>query len=167
MSSAYRNKLILAAALTAGIFIGLARSAAPADHPDFSGRWILDLSRSELQPGPSKNLTAGIFKIDHKDPVFSAHREFTRAGKINTLDFTLSTDGREVEENEDGMPTSSSLRWDGDSLVFLTIYQTPRGEARNTVIYRLLDDGKTLRAEESFRGPRIKYDNIWIFAKGD
>jgi len=99
--------------------------------------------------------------------MFSVHREFTQAGKPEPLDFALKTDGREVEGNEDGMPTRSSLRWDGDSLVYLTIYKTPRGEARNTVIYRLLDGGKIFRAEESFHGPRLSYDNVWVFAKGD
>jgi hypothetical protein len=162
-----RKRVILAVAFATLIFAGLGRPASPAAHPDFSGRWILDLKRCTLNPAVSRDLSAGFFQIDHRDSLFSVHREFTQGGSPDTLDFALKTDGREVEGNEDGMPTRSSLRWDGDSLVYLTIYKTPRGEARNTVIYRLLDGGKTFRAEESFHGPRLSYDNVWVFAKED
>ena len=37
--------------------------------------------------------------------------------------------------------------------------------ATNKVVYHLSDDGRKLTATESFRGPRLKYDNVWVFDK--
>jgi len=167
MFDKWKAGIVLAAVLASGTPGAAGLPARPADRPDFSGMWILDMGRSVLNQRLLKNLTAGFFKIDHREPAFSIHREFTIAGKPDTLDFTYPTDGSEIEGNDQGMPTVSSLRWDGEALVYLTIYKTSRGEARNLVKYSLLDDGKTLRAEESFRGPRLQYINIWIFGKGE
>jgi hypothetical protein len=33
------------------------------------------------------------------------------------------------------------------------------------VRYALLEGGRVLRAEERFRGPRLSYDNLWVFDK--
>lgn len=159
--------IVLMAVLASGTPAAAGLPARPADHPDFSGMWILDTGRSVLNQRLLKNLTAGFFKIDHREPAFSAHRELTIAGKPETLDFSYPTDGSEIEGTDQGMPTVSSLRWEGGTLVYLTIYKTNRGEARNLVKYSLLDGGKTLRAEESFRGPRLQYINVWIFGKGE
>ena len=165
MSFEKGHRMIGVMIFSAGILLALGPSFARAEHPDFSGRWILDLGKSKLHPVISKDLTAGIFIIDHKEPSFRLHREFTQAGKLDTLDVSLKSDGVETKGTDSGMQTLSTLRWEGDTLIYLTIYQAPRGEARNNVVYRILDDGNTLRAEESFRGPRLSYDNVWIFTK--
>ena len=63
------------------------------------------------------------------------------------------------------MITPSRLAWEGDVLVLHERLTAPQGEATNTVHYWLLDAGQTLEARESFRGPRLQYDNLWVFAK--
>ena len=140
--------------------------SSPA-HPDFSGKWTLDLGRSRIDARYFSDLTRGVLRIEHREPKFSFRRSFTQGGESSTVAFTLTTDGKEAEGNEDGMPTRQSLTWGGDTLVFLTVDRSPRGEARNTVKYSLDNGGKTLRAEESFRGPRLSYDNLWVFSKAD
>jgi hypothetical protein len=140
--------------------------SSPA-HPDFSGKWTLDLGRSRIDARFFGDLTRGVLRIEHREPSFSFRRLFTQGGESSTVAFTLTTDGKEVEGREDGMPTRQSLTWGGDTLVFLTVYRSPRGEARNTVKYSLDSGGGTLRAEESFRGPRLSYDNLWVFSKAD
>ncbi len=136
-------------------------------HPDFSGRWVLDLGRSRLDARLARGLTRGVVRIDHRDPRFGFRRSFTQGGEVSNLSFELATDGKEVEGSEDGMPTRRTLSWSGEALVFVTVYRSPRGEARNTVRYVLSEGGKTLSAEESFRGPRLSYDNVWAFTRGD
>jgi len=37
--------------------------------------------------------------------------------------------------------------------------------ATNKFAYHLSADGLRLTATESFRGPRLKYDNVWVFDK--
>lgn len=152
--------------LVAALAVPLLAAGEPSPaHPDFSGKWVLDLRASRLHPEYFRGLTRGVVRIAHRDPEFSFRRAFTRAGESTTVAFTLSTDGRATAATEDGMPTRRTLRWDGEELVFVTVYRAPRGEARNTVRYALRDGGRTLVAAESFRGPRVSYDNVWVFSK--
>ena len=164
----WARDVVVAAAvlfLSAVTFAGEQPAAAP--HPDFSGRWALDLGQTRLQPGFPGGITSGVLRVTHAEPAFSFRRAFMRGGESEVVEFTLITDGREVAGSEDGMPTRSSLTWSGESLLYLVVYKAPRGEARNTVKYTLADGGRTLRAEESFRGPRLSYDNVWVFTKAD
>lgn len=158
--------LVLAAAVASALSV----LAGPADkpsvqvHPNFSGEWKLDAHRSQLAP-PFRDISEGKVHIEHRDPLFSFKREFVQGGEKTTVSFALPTDGQEVAGSEDGMPTRETLKWDGDTLVFLTIFRAPQGEARNTVRYALQDGGKTLIAAETFRGPRVSYDNLWVLSK--
>lgn len=159
--------MLLLAMLAVPSLLQAAEPPPLSGRPNFSGKWVLDLGRSRLTPETSEGLTRGITRIEHQEPSFSFKRAFTVAGRSDTVAFSHTTDGKETIGKEDGMPTRSSLAWSGEILVFVTIYQAPRGEARNTVKYSIRDGGKTLYAEESFRGPRVSYDNIWVFAKAD
>jgi hypothetical protein len=133
-------------------------------HPDFSGEWVLDLGRSRLDK-PFQGITSGVARIEHREPTFSFSRVFVEKAGTSTASYKLNTDGKEVAGTSNGMPTRESLSWSGQTLVFLEIYKAPLGEARNTVRYSLLDNGRTVRAEESFRGPQVSYDNVWVFTK--
>jgi len=150
----------IAAASTSG------RCQEPAGQarPNFTADWTIDLTRSQLAP-PFGNITAGVAHIEHRDLTFSFSRTFTIDGRETTLKWSLATDGKETTGTEGGIPMRQTLTWSGDTLVFITIFQAPLGEARNSVRYRLLDGGTTLRADESFRGPRVTYDNVWVFTK--
>jgi hypothetical protein len=163
-----RRHLVISVFIACGIAVGptSGRCQKPAGkaHPDFTGQWTIDLTRSQLAP-PFRNITAGTAYVEHRDPVFSFSRVFTIDGRETTVRWSLATDGKETAGTEGGMPIRQTLTWRGDTLVFITVFQAPRGEARNTVRYLLLDDGTTLRAEESFRGPRVTYDNLWVFTK--
>ena len=152
--------LVVSAAATAG--------EPPAKpRPDFSGKWVLDQARTRLQPGFPGGIASGVVRIAHREPSFAFRRAFTRGGESELVAFTLTTDGKEVAGSESGMPTRSTLAWDGDALVYLLVYAAPRGEARNTVRYTLEDGGRTLVARESFKGPRLSYENVWVFAKAE
>lgn len=160
--------LLLLAAISFGL---VARAAGARDgqatvnvRPNFTGEWVLDLGRSRLDK-PFQGITSGVVTIDHREPVFSFSRTFIEKGASSTVSYKLNTDGSEVAGTDNGMPTRKTLTRSGQTLVFLTVFQAPLGEARNTVRHSLLDDGKTLPAEESFRGPQVSYDNVWVLRK--
>ncbi len=153
------------AAGLAGALLCLAASAGAQARPDFSGEWVLDKARSQLQLQQASALDSGVVRIAHKDPVFHFDRKFSSGGQHDTLVWELKTDGAEVVRVDGEQRVTSSLSWAGDTLVFLTRIVAPRGEATNTVRYTLEDGGRTLRAAESFRGPRLSYDNVWVLAK--
>ena len=140
-------------------------SAPGQQKPDFSGRWTFSKAKSKLQLESLAGLERGTVRIEHREPRFKFERTFTVSGKDSTYSYELTTDGREVATGEGGQKHFSKLYWEGNSLVFATRIVAPQGEATNVVHYRLLDGGRALQAEEQFRGPRLKYDNLWVFEK--
>ncbi len=143
----------------------VAGSLAAQARPDFSGEWVLNRQRSQLQMPGAAALERGLARIEHREPQFRFHRVWVYGGQEDTLSWERKTDGIEVAGNDGQMRTFSRLFWEGDTLVFVTRFVTPRGEATNTVRYRLKDGGRTLEAAESFRGPRVSYDNLWVLEK--
>jgi hypothetical protein len=141
-----------------GLF-GLA-SAGP-DKPDFSGTWVYNAEKSKLQI--ALKIESAEFSVDHKEPDFRFRRVFVIGGKPDAFSYSLKTDGTEVVEREGGRTNHSRLYWDGDVLVFDVRIVLPDGrEATNVVRYGLRDGGRTFVAEEKFRGPVLKYDNLWV-----
>ncbi len=149
----------------AALLLCLAASAAAQAKPDFSGEWVLDKAQSRLHPQMAAGLERGTVQIAHREPLFRFHRTFVEGGQEDTLTWELKTDGQDVKRTDGQQSRTQRLSWAGDTLVFLTRIVAPRGEATNLVRYTLEDSGRRLRAEESFRSPRITYDNVWVFVK--
>ena len=153
--------------LTRVIFCALIPLLSPAlfvaasGKPDFSGTWVLNLEKSRLDP--RMHVEMGTITIDHREPQFHFHRLFVTAGKNDEFSYALTTDGKETVAEEKGQTVHSHLYWDGDVLVYSVLMVRQDGrQATNIVRYSLRDGGKTIVAEEKFRGPILKYDNLWI-----
>jgi hypothetical protein len=145
----------VSAAATPGIL------ASASEKPNFSGDWVFNPEKSKLEI--KIELESATFTIDHKEPDFRFSRAFVIGGKEDALAWALTTDGKEVVAVEDGRTTHSRLYWDGDVLVFdVRIVLKDGREATNVVRYSLRDGGRTFMAEEKFRGPVLKYDNLWV-----
>ena len=161
-----RNRTLISLALFAwGVTflpaVGVRHQGAPAGKPDLTGTWTLDLEKCQLQ-SPSK-IDSGTITIAHRDPAFRFSRTFVVGGKEDALSYELTTDGREKIVKEPGRTTSSRMYWDGDVLVLdEKIVLTDGRAATNTVRYSLHEGGRMLVAEERFRGPFHKHDNIWV-----
>jgi hypothetical protein len=154
-----KNRQAIGTAVLVGAALLLA--AAAAEKPDFSGVWVVNLEKSQLADWAKFDRTT--ITIVHKDPVFRFHRASVKAGKADETSYELTTDGAEKVEKEGGRASTSRLTWDGEALVFQDRLVLPNGrEALDVVRYTLRDGGKTFVAEEKFRGPVVKYDNLWI-----
>jgi len=130
--------------------------------PDFSGVWKFNAGKSQLQiPAPSSST----FTIDHKEPNFHLTRTHVYDGKPDTWSIDLTTDGKEVVQQEGDQTLQVRLYWEKNQLVFDSKIILKDREATNIVRYQLSEDGETFTALESFRGPRLKYDNVWVFDK--
>ena len=144
---------LLALAVTAG--------GAALLKPDLSGEWVFNAEKSKLQI--KVKIESGTFTIDHREPDFRFGRVFVVDGKSDAFSYSLTTDGREKVEEQTGQTLRSRLYWDGDVLVFdVRIVLKDGREATNVVRYSLRDGGRTFVAEERFRGPVLKYDNLWV-----
>jgi hypothetical protein len=155
------NRLHLAGFFAAGLLCVAGMAALGADKPDFTGAWALDLDKSRLQAGAK--IDRGIITIEHKEPEFRFSRVFVIEGEEDPVSYALTTDGRENIDKGPGRTTTSRLYWEGDVLVLdERIVLNDGREATNVVRYSLRHGGRTLVAEEKFRGPVRRYDNLWV-----
>jgi len=130
--------------------------------PNLTGNWKFNPAKSKLQIPPPDS---GVFRIDHREPVFQVSRTFMYSGKPDELSFSRTADGKEFVEKGKDRTTSGRLYWEGSILVLDEVIALKDRKATNVVRYEISPDGKTLTARESFRGPILKYDNIWVFDK--
>jgi hypothetical protein len=159
-----KERQAFGAALCLGAAVLLAAPAA--GKPDFSGTWVVNLEKSRLANWAKFDSTT--ITIEHKEPNFRFHRLSVKGGIPDEASYVLTTDGVEKVEKEGGRASYSRLTWDGEALVFQSRLVLPNGrEATDVVRYTLRDGGKTFVAEEKFRGPVVKYDNLWVADKKD
>ncbi len=130
--------------------------------PDFSGTWKFNSKKSVLQiPLPD----ATEFVIDHREPVFRLSRTLVVRGVSNTLELTLTTDGKETEGEQGELHFRSRLFWDRETLVFESRVERNAETGLNVVRYRLNAAGDSLVAEERLRSKGLNYDNTWVLDK--
>lgn len=156
------RKYIIAAIALAAALILVVGAGQNAARPNFSGVWNLDLQKSKLQiPAPD----SGVFNIGHKEPSFHLSRTFIKGGENDTWSIDLTTDGKEVVQAGQTEIFRGRLRWEGNDLILDSTISVKDRTATNVVRYHLSDDGQVLTATENFKGPRLKYENTWVFDK--
>jgi hypothetical protein len=133
--------------------------------PDFSGEWKLNPQASTLSPVVAAAAQSGVLRIEHREPSVKGHLTVILDGKPFDSTFELLSDGREVAETHGQRRTVSSLRWDGDALVFTWRIQGPDNEVTIGFRYELEDGGRRLRAMEQIRGGGRDQDNLWVFER--
>jgi len=152
-------------ALLALIISALRAIPAAAQHPNMSGTWVLDRARSSLEYPKLADLDSAVVVIRQTDARFTFFRRFLVAGTPDTISWSLVPDGPVDTSSEGGRQALSRLRWAGDTLLLEIRIVAPRGEAGDTVRYRLLDHGRMFQAQERFRAPRLRYDNLWVLVR--
>lgn len=128
--------------------------------PDFTGTWAFNAGKSALQiPAPESSE----FIIEHREPHFRLARTLVMQGQRDTFSIDLTTDGSPFRlSHPRGFEVRGRAYWDGDVLAFDSTIGQAGQQATNEVRYRLSGDGRTLTAEERFRGRDLSYDNIWV-----
>lgn len=138
-------------------------SATARPKPSFSGEWILDRDASKLEGGAA-TARGAILRIDHHEPMIRIDAKFEFVGQTFAWSAQRTADGRERPEPSDPLNVSS-LRWDGDALLFTNRSETPKGKVTMTWCYEVVDSGRRLRAAEQIRGGGRDQDNIWVFER--
>ena len=156
------NRVAVAVSLA---FTALHAIPAAAQHPNMSGTWVLDRARSSPQYPKLADLDSARVVIGHSEARFTFFRRFLVAGTPDTVSWALVPDGPVDTSSENGRQSFSRLRWVGDTLLLEIRIVAPRGEAGDTVRYHLLAEGRVFQAEERFRAPRLRYDNLWVFTR--
>ena len=147
-----------------GLLLALAASGFAQGKPDFTGQWTLNRQASTLSP-VAAGIQSGDVRIEHRDPTFRYKAALKSETGTVQYELEFQSDGREVTGTQQGMATTSSLRWEGDILVLSSRIQRPNGEMKIVFRYELIDSGRRLRAVEQIRGAGRDQDNVWIFER--
>ena len=133
--------------------------------PDLTGEWVLNKTRTQLQFPDITAIDRGSMEIEREGTSFQFKRVFVIGLEKDIYSYELTADGKEKTTREGKRKIVSKSYWEGDALVYDTRIDAPQGDATNVVYYRLREDGQVLEAEEHFRGPNHKHDNVWIFER--
>lgn len=129
---------------------------------NLSGVWILNLAKSLLQSPPPDT---SVFRIEHHGQTFCLDRTHVMNGVPDSFRIECQTDGMVEEKNIRGVDISVKMVWKGDVLVFDSVFRQGDEEALNKVKYSLMDEGRTLKAEEEFISREHHHHNLWVFDK--
>lgn len=137
---------------------GAGWSAGP---PDFSGRWVLSLERSELageRPPQSKVQT-----VEHKGAeLVVTIDEITDRGTVHGV-ARYTTGGEDCVNDVLGNPMTSSIGWDGAVMVIRTWGRFGNADIVLVDRWSLSPDGKTLTIARQFRGHGRVVDQMLVF----
>jgi len=132
------------------------------EHPNLSGEWILNREACTLSPG-ADGVVSGVWRIDHREPVFRHKATFATAGDPIQFEYELRSDTPDTVSGQGGATTRSSLKWEGDALVVSMQISHAHGEMSIVFRHELTDGGQRLRASEQLRGTDHDQDNVWVF----
>ena len=126
-------------------FMALALAAGPAaaaDKPDFSGKWVLDVAKSDfgMLPGPDSQTN----NIDHKEPKIKVAMTVKTAQGERSSERNLTTDGEENTNTAGPLTSKSRSKWDGNRLVTDAKLQTPNGDVELKETWELGEGGLLL-----------------------
>ena len=135
--------------------------------PNLSGIWMLDYSRSSLDPAMRKKVVDYVLTIDHREPEIRINRKYKEGGREYSEERVYYTDGRAELSSPGGLRNPDSLtRWQGDKLVRRSTFGPgrfetfPPLETVTTEEWKLSPDGKTLTRTITNSGMimgRVKY----------
>lgn len=106
------------------------------DHPNFTGKWKLNIQKSEAA---GSGLTELEVDVDHKDPVFKYTVKGSAGGQQFEQNESFTTDGKPTRDSH-GLLVKAS--WDGPSLV--AVGTADDGSMVYLSKLTLSEDGKTI-----------------------
>jgi hypothetical protein len=150
--------LPLALCLLAACAVAAAGGDRKKAHPDFSGTWRIDRSKSDYGEWSDKPLAKAdsTLVVEHRDPELKIKSTLSLDGREEVRDFAYYTDGR-GETNQATLgagQVESKTKWDGDKVVSEG-HVKRRGQGGTyeltvTQRWQVSSDGKTLTNTTSF-----------------
>jgi hypothetical protein len=150
---------IATAATLCAVAISFASAQSAPTHTDFSGTWILDLTRSDSSTFNPKSATWTVVQkgdsivLDRETPAIKMHAVYALNGAPRKN--TLRLIGVETE-------ATSTVTWNGGVMVVRTTSHPQDTELVQTDTWTLGSDGKELRIKRdagSIGAP------MWVFVK--
>lgn len=138
--------------------------AAAAATPDFSGKWKLNASKSDLgqMPVPEKwEMT-----VEHKDPAVKATTVMVGQMGERTTEASYRTDGTETtNKGPGGNESKSTAKWDGSILAITTQSEFQGYKMQILARWSLSADGKVMTIEQTFKGEQGEFTSRRVLDK--
>ncbi|MDT5296460.1 MAG: hypothetical protein QOJ76_3340 [Acidobacteriota bacterium] len=136
------------------------KKAETKPHPDLSGTWTLDKSKSDFGPFQNRPIAKAdaTLVVAHHDPELKMTRTLSLNGQQQTQETTYYTDerGETNPATMGGGEVKSKTKWDGDRVVaHATIKREgPRGPSEIDLVehWQVSGDGKTLTHSTTISG---------------
>ncbi|HEV8599599.1 MAG TPA: hypothetical protein VGQ69_09590 [Gemmatimonadales bacterium] len=130
--------------LALAVLAGLASTAAYAQTvPNLSGTWVLQLDKSDFGMGPAPQSRTDVY--DHQEPKLNIKRTVvSETTGETTSNLVYVVDGKPYKNMVGTNELTSTLNWEGQTLVMVSTVTTPQGEATITDRISLSADGKTM-----------------------
>lgn len=150
--------------LVIGLMYSVAASAFAADKSNFSGKWKLNLAKSDLGPVPRPAVMTQV--IGHKDPDLRVKTTVV-GGPQGNLEYEAkyTTDGKESSNQFGAQKARSVVTWEGQDLVIDTKANFGGEEVTIKGRWSLLDGGKTLKQVAHIQSAQGQFDSTYVFDK--
>lgn len=131
-------------------------AASAADKPDFSGKWKLNASKSDLgqMPVPDKwEMT-----VEHKEPNLKSTTVTVGQMGERTMEAVYKTDGTETTNKGFGdSETKSTAKWDGSVLAITTNMEFQGNKMTMESRWSLSADGKVMTVDQTMKSDRGEF----------
>jgi hypothetical protein len=157
------KKLMLAAL----VFLLTASATAQAVKPDFSGKWNLDVAKSDFGAAPRPESIVHV--IAHTEPALRVESTQTTQQGTATNVRNLTTDGKENTNTLRAMggeqEVKSTTKWDGNKLVtaLKIAFQGMTADILDT--WDLSADGKVLTISREFKTSQGDFTQKTVYNK--
>ncbi len=148
------------------VFVSLlvcAIAAAQSPKPNFSGKWVLDPSRSDLG-GSAEGITR-IDMIDHQEPRLVQNITTSTAQGNTAITFVYTTDGKAGVTKVAKSQVRWTARWQGNQLVVVQSAPLKKGSAESKEIWQLSPDSKTLTVDRVMKAEGKSAHHKLVFTK--
>lgn len=154
--------------LAAGLVLLLAAPGRGQDaKPDFSGKWNLDLPKSDFGPAPPPDSIVTV--IEHKEPNLKVTTTQTGQQTVVTNERNLTTDGKENRNKMRAMGADqdvlSTTTWSGKKLATALKLEVQGAVIDISDSWELSDDGKVLTVARVIKTPQGDVPQKLVFNK--
>jgi len=143
----------------------LAAAASGQNHPNFTGTWKQDNTRSTIRPGSNIQYSN---KVDQQDSKLTVVTIFgaTADRKESSYSHDYTIGGLPAPSSDrEGDQFTNNIKWEGQSLVFETVEKEKAGTLTTREVWTLSAGGTTLTKKIHKTGPRGDSDQPYVLVK--
>jgi hypothetical protein len=152
-----------AAAALLAIALAVPAVSAARQVPNLSGTWVLQADKSDFGMMAAPQSRTDV--IDHQEPKLTIKRTMvTAAAGESQVNLVYAVDGKPHKNMAGPSELTSTLSWEGRTLVTVSTVDTQQGQVTITDRLTLSEDGKTLTQQRtlSAQGQEAKQTMVLV-----